>query len=120
MLLHNAVLASLLILPAAVLSFKIDASCATKGVDRLVRDAMTNAFSMADSAVRRLNQDPYDEHTVDLIRLLFLPKDGQDPNNRVKMGKVLSIFNNIIEYYRTETTGPLDQHDIVRSDTHRL
>ncbi|QRD07406.1 hypothetical protein JI435_132000 [Parastagonospora nodorum SN15] len=68
---------------------------------------------MADSAVRRLNQDPYDEHTVDLIRHLFLPKDGQDPNDRGKMSKVLRIFDNIIEYYRTETTGPLDQHDII-------
>ncbi|KAF1962963.1 hypothetical protein CC80DRAFT_399507 [Byssothecium circinans] len=68
---------------------------------------------MADSAVRRLNQNPYDRETTDLIRLLFMPKNGQDPNNRDAMSKVKDIFVNINTHYRLETTGPLQAADIM-------
>jgi len=114
---RTAFLASLLILPFLVCSYKIDQSCTRKGVDGLVRDAMTNAFSMADSALRRLNQDPYDPHTEELIKYLFLPKNGQDPKDRDEMGKVRRIFEEVNKNYRLETTGELGNKDAVRRDS---
>ncbi|KAH3942841.1 hypothetical protein HBI56_053270 [Parastagonospora nodorum] len=110
---RSAFLASLLVLPFSVCSYKIDQSCNRKGVDGLVRDAMTNAFSMADSALRRLNQDPYDPHTEDLITHLFLPKNGQDPKDRDKMSKVKRILEEVNKSYRLETTGELGSKDAI-------
>lgn len=114
----NAFLALLLVLPVAVFSFQIDASCTAKGVEGLVRDGMINAFSMVDSASRRLEKNPYDEETTKLIAHLFMPKIGQDPNDRDKLTKVRSIFTNIGKRFREETTGPPKNTDVVRADSY--
>lgn len=106
-------LVSLLVFPEATFSYKIDASCARKGVENNVRDAMASAFSMADSAIQRLEQNPYDRETEDLIRNLFMPKDGQDPMDRDAISKVKMIFENINAYYRLESRGDVDNKYIV-------
>jgi hypothetical protein len=87
-----------------------------KGIAGTVRDGMTSAFEMAESAMRHLDQSQYDRDTADLVRRLFLPKEGQDVNDKDKMLKVRRIFENIIRYYRTEidTTGSPTASDIVR------
>jgi hypothetical protein len=87
-----------------------------KEIATTVRDGMTSAFEMADSALRHLNQNPHDRDTTDLIRRLFLAKSGQDINNKDSMLKVRRIFGNIIKFYRTEidTTASATGEDIVR------
>lgn len=102
-------LVSLLAFPLSSLSFKIDDSCEKKGLTTLVRDGMNGAFEMVDSALNRLNKSPYDEETSNYIRWLFLPKEGQDPNDRQKMEKLRLVFNNIRVRYRQETHVPNDQ-----------
>jgi hypothetical protein len=117
MLLHYSLpLASLSLLPALVSSYQIHQSCVDKGIAGTVRDGMTSAFEMADSAMRHLDQSQYDRDTADLVRRLFLPKEGQDVNDKDKMLKVRRIFESIIRYYRTEidTTGSPTASDIVR------
>jgi hypothetical protein len=79
---------------------------------------MASAFEMADAAVRHLNQDQYDRDTANLVRRLFLPKSGQDVNDKRKISKVKSIFENIIRDYRTEQTGNLDGNEVVRLFCH--
>jgi predicted AAA+ superfamily ATPase len=114
MLFLKLLLASLLVLPLPVLSYQLHQSCVDKGVVSLLRDGMTGAFEMVDSALRHLNQDPYDQDTADLIRRLFLGKSGQNVNDRRAMRKVVTIFENINENYRTETTDVLESTDLVR------
>lgn len=92
-----------------VTSYGIDESCSKKGVDGDIREAMTSAFEMVDSALRHINQDEYDPDTFELIKRLFMPNEGQDPKDKDKLGKVKSIFENIIKNYRNERSGPSSQ-----------
>jgi hypothetical protein len=114
MLFRNSFLTFISLLPLSVSSYQIHQSCVDKNIATTVRDGMTSAFEMADSAVRHLEQDQYDRDTADLVRRLFLPKSGQDVNDKNKMSKVLYIFKNIIENYRTETTDGVGDTDVVR------
>jgi hypothetical protein len=116
MLFRNSFLAFISLSPLSVSSYQIHQSCVDKNVASIVRDGMTSAFEMADSAVRHLDQEPYDRDTADLVRRLFLAKSGQDVNDKGKMLKVRGIFRNIIEHYRTETptSGNLKDQDVVR------
>jgi hypothetical protein len=113
---YSVVLASLSFLPVLVSSYQIHQSCVDKGIAITVRDGMTSAFEMADSALRHLEQNPYDRDTADLVKRLFLPKNGQNVDDRDKMGKVRLIFRNIIRYYGTEIGpfGNLKSQDMVR------
>jgi hypothetical protein len=113
MLFRNSFLAFVSLSPLSVLSYQIHQSCVDKNIATTVRDGMTSAFEMADSALRHLNQDQYDRDTADLIRRLFLPKSGQDLNDKKKLSKVKSIFENIIRAYRTEKSGELDGTEVV-------
>lgn len=108
MLLHHFILTSLLAPPFSVLGYKIDASCTRQGVEQDVRDGMTGAFAMLDSALGRLRQDPYNDETERLIRLLFLPKPEQSVRQRYLMDKVRDVYTNIDSNYRNEITGTAD------------
>lgn len=100
-----------------VSAYKLDASCTNKGVETEVRNAMTSAFQMVDAALRRLRADPYDQETTDLIKRLFIAKDGQDPNDRDRISKVSSILESINRNYRNEvTTGRAPETDVVSFD----
>jgi hypothetical protein len=119
MFLQGSILTLLLHLSIAISAYQIDASCRANGgkdVEQLIRDAMGEAFSMVDSALRRINQDPYDQATVDLIRRLFA-KSNQNVHDRTRMTKVLDVFNSIDRNYRTERdlTFPMTQNDMVRT-----
>jgi hypothetical protein len=118
MLFRNAFLAFISLLPLSVSSYQIHQSCIDKNIAATVRDGMASAFEMADAAVRHLNQDQYDRDTANLVRRLFLPKSGQDVNDKRKISKVKSIFENIIRDYRTEQTGNLDGNEVVRLFCH--
>jgi hypothetical protein len=115
MLFRNRFLAFISLSPLSVSSYQIHQSCVDKNVASIVRDGMTSAFEMADSAVRHLDQKTYDRDTADLVRRLFLAKSGQDVNDKDKMLKVRDIFKNIIKHYRTETptVGNLNDEDVV-------
>lgn len=52
-------------------TYKIDSSCQLKGIDANIRDGMTSAFQIADAALRRLREQPLDQHTLDLVGFLF-------------------------------------------------
>jgi len=97
-------------------AYQIDKSCHSKGVGGDIRYAMTSAFSMVDSALSHLNQDPYDQDAFDLIKRLFLPKEGQDPNDRTKMTKVKRIFENINANYRHEIQSHVPLTGVPRTD----
>jgi hypothetical protein len=74
MFLQGPIWTLLLLFSIAISAYQIDASCRANGgkdVEQLIRNAMGEAFSMVDSALARLNQDPYDQDTVDLIQRLF-------------------------------------------------
>lgn len=84
---------------------------------------MNGAFDMVDSALYHLNKNPYDEETSNYIKWLFLPKEGQNPNDRQKMTKVTLVFDSIRANYRQETHVPNDQvpaNDVVCSLLARL
>jgi hypothetical protein len=119
MFLQGSILALLLHLSIAISAYQIDVSCRANGgkdVEQLIRNAMGEAFSMVDSALARLNQDPYDQDTVDLIQRLFA-KPNQNVRDRTRMTKVLDVFDSIGRNYRTERdlTFPMTQNDVVRT-----
>ncbi|KAF2653293.1 hypothetical protein K491DRAFT_662135 [Lophiostoma macrostomum CBS 122681] len=60
---------------------------------------------MVDSALARLNQDPYDSDTVDLISHLFIAKPGLSPTQRARMTKVKRVFENVNRSFRQEVRG---------------
>jgi hypothetical protein len=113
MLFHKTFLASLSLSPLPVLSYHVHQSCDDKGIASLVRDGMTGAFEMVDSALSHLSQQTYDPDTADLVRRLFRAKSGQNVQDRIAMDKVYLIFDNINRNYRTEIP---DRAQLLSSD----
>jgi hypothetical protein len=96
-----------------VLGYKIDQSCTQEGIENDIRNAMTSAFEMVDSALARLTASPLDQHTVDLVGKLFAGP-GQDPRTAVT-AKTVDVFALIRQHYHTETPSsePTGEDDIV-------
>lgn len=88
------------ILVGTVLGYKIDQSCGRKGMENEIRAAMTSAFQMVDSATRRLNEQPLNQNTVEIMRYLFA-QPGQDPTT-LDMAKTRIVLQRIKDRYETE------------------
>jgi hypothetical protein len=110
---------TLFLLPSiAISAYQIDASCRANGgkdVEQVIRNAMREASSMVDSALAHLNQDPYNQDTVDLIQRLFAKPNQHNFRDRTRVTKVLDVFNKIGQNYRTERdlAFPMAQNDVV-------
>ncbi|KAF2023188.1 hypothetical protein EK21DRAFT_118997 [Setomelanomma holmii] len=85
--------------------YKIDQSCAQEGIENDVRNAMTSAFEMVDSALARLTASPLQQTTVDVLGKLFAGP-GQDPRTAVT-ARTVDVFAQIRDNYRNEV--PVDQ-----------
>ncbi|CAO2647427.1 Nn.00g083490.m01.CDS01 [Neocucurbitaria sp. VM-36] len=66
---------------------------------------MTSAFQMVDAALRRLNEQPLDQNTIELLGHLFA-RPGQDPTT-LQMEKTDQMLRKIQNEYRAEI--PNDQ-----------
>lgn len=96
--------------------YKIDSSCSAAGIEKDIRNAMTQAFEMVDSALAHLSQQPWDKPTTDYVRNLFT-KDGRDPT-KTNMEKVKHVLKQIGKTYRQELTGNVEvpRDDVVSID----
>ncbi|KAF1918941.1 hypothetical protein BDU57DRAFT_592946 [Ampelomyces quisqualis] len=101
------------LLLTSVLSYQIDQSCVDEGLDADLRDAMTSAFEMVDAARNRLNAEPMDQNTLELLGWLFGRKN-QAPDTIVT-NKIIDVFGAIRNAYRPETPrgNPVGLNDIV-------
>jgi hypothetical protein len=105
-----------------VLGYKIDQSCTKQGVEDLVRDAMRSAFDMVAAARDRLEANPLDRDTAELIGFLFA-KQNANPTQLQATGqltKTLDVFRNIYNNFRIEFASNNDvlPDDVVRLLTH--
>lgn len=95
------------ILSNSVSGYKIDQSCAQKGIENDVRNAMTSAFEMVDAALDNLSATPVHADTVELIGFLFA-KEGVNPRQLLESGqmkKTSQILRALKSRYRPEVTG---------------
>lgn len=101
-----------------VFSYKIDSSCATEGVEELVRRSMLSAFGMAESARRRLVSRPLDPETKELLGYMLLKEniDTAELEKPGKLNKIINIYQNIIGHFKEEVKDddPIDEDDVVR------
>jgi hypothetical protein len=101
------------------MGYKIDQSCEDKGITTDIRDAMTSAFEMANFAYALLTSDPVDEPDVlELVGFLFA-KEGVDPAQLIrdgKLAKTLGVLGSINENMHTEVLDGAtpDIKDVVR------
>lgn len=88
------------LLLTSVLSYQIDQSCVDEGLDVDVRNAMTSAFEMMDAALGRINADPKDQNTLELLGWMFGRKN--QATDTIVTGKLQKVFTAMRNAYRPE------------------
>jgi hypothetical protein len=104
------------LLQTLVLGFKIDQSCIQQGIEDLVRDAMRSAFEMAASARDRIDANPLDRDTAELVGFLFAKQNASPAQLRTsgQLAKTLNVLRNIYNNFRIEIgSGNVPNDDVV-------